>query len=542
MTHFQDSAPRSNADDIDLSQVIAVLRRAAAPILVAPLLLSVGTYLLSSQQPPVYEAMTSVMAAQADNSNSVLNSSNVSAPPLPQGAVQEVVRSRTTVARSIGLINESKLSPQIKTAIASDLQDGLATYKTTRIKVKARLDNFQRGVYEIHATGETPEAAQILAWATTKALLEWDALRARSGVTRSRQNLQNQLNSVTKQLESLPEGSVERQSLIASRGQLLLNLSQASVLEESARGTLTLLADANAPRKPISPKPLRNSALVLLLSLFGGAGLALLIDALQRRVRTADDLAGFNVPVLAELPKLRETARSNIAIEARRGLLYEASGFLRVNLSSMLPEASAIIAVTSAQPGDGKSTTVTAIATAYALASRKVLVIDMDMHRPMQHEFWPQQRGSQWVPLPGNQTPGPCNVVEALVSPNKASAQEVAPNIHVLPSGPVGNKAASVLSRTELSSILTRWAVDYDLIIIDTPPILAVADAFAIAPNTDGLVLVAGSNKTTQGQLERILKTAKNTNVRILGVVLNRVASSERTYYSYNYTSQSEKS
>ncbi|WP_019011329.1 polysaccharide biosynthesis tyrosine autokinase [Deinococcus aquatilis] len=531
----QSESRSKSTDDIDLAQVFAVLRRQALPLLLAPVLVGGATYALFKRQAPTYEAVTSVMAAQNDNSNSVLSSASVTAPQLPQGAVEEVVHSRQSVERMIELLRTANLPDNIKTAISQQLNNELASDKFSRVTVKARLDTQQRGVYELRASAESPEAARVLASAATQALLDWDMSRARTGVGRARKNLQEQLKNISTRLAAVPAGSVEAQSLIAARGQLILNLSQATVFEEGAVGNLTLLAEANAPRSPVAPKPARNAVLAALLTLFAGAGLALLLDSLRRRVRSTADIIALDVPAIGELPRMSRARRADTAGAATAGVLYEPTGFIRVNLSTAVPHSPALLTVSSARPGEGKSTVVAAVAESYALAGKRVLVIDLDVHRPTQQEFW-SVGGRPWVPLPGAEEGHQTTVVQAIEHPTLASAIDVGRGIHLLLAGEVGRRAASLLNTPGLPELLRQWATGYDVVLIDTPPLLSVADAFVIAPHTDGLVLVVESNETSVPEVQRVLQGARTSQVKLLGVVVNKVRRGQQGYgYSYSY-------
>lgn len=537
MTQFpsQSESRSKSTDDIDLAQVFAVLRRQALPLLLAPVLVGGATYALFKRQAPTYEAVTSVMAAQSDNSNSVLSSASVTAPQLPQGAVEEVVHSRQSVERMLALLKTSTLPDQVKASISEELKNELASDKFSRVTVKARLDTQQRGVYELRASAQSPEAARVLATAATQALLDWDIDRARTGVGRARKNLQAQLKNISARLAAVPAGSVEAQSLIAARGQLILNLSQATVFEEGAVGNLTLLAEANAPRTPVAPKPTRNAVLAAILTLFAGAGLALLLDSLRRRVRSTADIIALDVPAIGELPRMSRARRAETTTAATAGVLYEPTGFIRVNLSTAVPQTPSLFAISSARPGEGKSTVVAAVAESYALAGKRVLVIDLDVHRPTQQEFW-NVGGRPWVPLPGAAEGHQTTVVQAIEHPEQASAVDVGRGIHLLLAGEVGRRAASLLNTPGLPELLRQWATGYDVVLIDTPPLLSVADAFVIAPHTDGLVLVVESNETSVPEVQRVLQGARTSQVKLLGIVVNKVRRGQQGYgYSYSY-------
>ncbi|MGY2897241.1 AAA family ATPase [Deinococcus sp. UYEF24] len=542
MTFSPTTAPTSqSSDDIDLKQVLTVLRRRWVPVVLAPLLLGAGTYVLLNRQPRTYEASTSLMSSVPDNSNSVVNGASVTAAQLPQGAVDEVIHSRGTVDRIKALVRASDLPPSITARISISLDNELSNEKYSRVVVKSRLDQQQRGVYDLRSSAESPEAARVLAAAAAQALLEWDIRRARNGVSQARQNLQRQYDNLTASLSSTQAGSVEQQSLIAARGQLILDLSQATVFEAGARGNLTLLAEANAPRNAVAPKPLRNAALVAALTLFAGIGLTLLLDSLGRKVRSMADVIGLDVTVIGELPRLRRLARADTVQAAQNGALYEPAGFIRVNLGTALKKTPSIITVSSARPGEGKSSTVAVIGTAFAQTNQRVLIIDLDLHRPKQQDFWPVAT-RPWVALPGaTEEATRTTVTRAMKDPQIASAVDVGGGVHVLPAGEGIRRATGLLSDPALPGLLQQWAQGYDVVLIDTPPVLSVADAFMIAQHTDGMLLVIDSDGTSVSELQRVLRDVRTSGTNVIGVVVNKVRRSEQGYYySYQYTSDTK--
>ena len=222
---------------------------------------------------------------------------------------------------------------------------------------------------------------------------------------------------------------------------------------------------------------------------------------------------------------------------ARRGKFYESTGFVRVNLTAAVPQTPAIITVTSARPGEGKSTAVAAAAVSFALAGKRVLIIDLDLHRPAQHEFW-SLGGRQWIPLPGATEGHQTSVVQALEHPETASAVDVGDGIYVLPAGEKGRRAESVLNDANFPVLIHRWAQGYDIVLIDTPPVLAVSDAFIVARHSNGLMLVVASDETSVPELQRVMRDAQSTDTKLLGIVLNKVRRNEQGYsYAYEYSS-----
>lgn len=530
-----------NADEVDLNKVLRILRRQWLPLLLLPILSGAATYGLLNQVPPTYQARTSLMAALPDSSNQALSGAVVTASQLPQGAVSEVVHSRAAVTDIISAVRASSLPHEIKANIARDLSQELSSGQYKRVSVRAKVDQLQRGVYDLTSQAESPEAARILANAAAQALMSWDTMRAKKGVKRARENIQLQVDSVTSRLNSLPPNSLERESLISARGQLLLNLSQATVLEQSISGSLILLSEANNPSHPVAPKPLRNAVLAFLLTLFATAGIILLTDSLRRRITTTDDLPP-GLAVLGRLPLLPRTTRKQTVGLARNGAFYEAAGFIQVNLLSLLQgKPHAIVAFTSARPTEGKSTAIAVTANALAMSGRKVLVIDFDLHRPTQWEYW-NIAMEAWKPLPGANLPAlrQSSVIQAIEHPQHASVLKVAEGIDLMPATEVGRRSSPILNSPILSQRLREWAEHYDVVLIDTPPVLSMPDAFLISRDTEGIVLVVESGGTSTAEFDQVLRNFGTTQSKLLGVILNKAKRSGGDYAYYGYSDRSK--
>lgn len=525
-------------DEIDLRQVFQTLRRYAGVVACTTALAAGGTYWISKTQAPTYEATASVIAVDNDGRNNLINNTLVTAPPLPQGAVEGALHSKRVVTDVIRNLQRSDLPPALIGTIRTDLTNELADNTFGRFKVKARLDPQQRGVYEIRASAETPEAARQLAQLGVNALLAWDTARAQEGVTRARRSLQEQLDSLTRRLQTLPEGSLERQSLIAARGQVLQNLSQVAVFETAASGTLSLIAEPVAPRRPVSPKPLRNAALAGLLALFLAAGGALLTDSLRRRVNGAEDVLGLGLPILGSLPMLpRKQLKRGFVSASQSGHLHESLGFLRINVQTLLHAGGTKrFVVSSAYPGEGKSSVTAALAASLADSGLRVLVLDADLRRPTQFKVWAPTH-PDLVPLPGslpNLAPA-ATFGAAFQNPDAAHAVRVAPNVDLLPAGTGGKGAAtaSILNQSALPALLSRWTSGYDVVLIDSPPMLSLPDTLAIARFTDGVLLVVEAGKTRMADVERSLENARTAHIPVLGFALNKLPRTRSAYAGY---------
>jgi capsular exopolysaccharide synthesis family protein len=210
--------------------------------------------------------------------------------------------------------------------------------------------------------------------------------------------------------------------------------------------------------------------------------------------------------------------------------ISEAYRTLRTNIEfSTIDEKIRVIMLTSAGPGEGKSTTATNLAVTYAQTGKQVLVIDADLRKPtMHHTFMKTNRM------------GLSNILSGQVLPNEVIALTHIENLSLLSSGPTPPNPSEMLGSQRMSALLTELKEIYDIIIIDTPPALAVTDAQLIATQTDGVIFVIDSGKVKRELALKVKSNLEHVRARILGVVLNNVDKKNGdAYYYYYYGNQS---
>jgi polysaccharide biosynthesis transport protein len=253
----------------------------------------------------------------------------------------------------------------------------------------------------------------------------------------------------------------------------------------------------------IQPRPKRYLALGLALGVMLGIGLAFIWDALDTRVHSADEITQrLGVPLLARLPaptKQLQREHGLVMLESPTSVEAEAFRVMRTNFDFVNVERNArTIMITSALEREGKSTTVANLAVALARTGRRVVLVDLDLRRPFLDRFFKL-----------DDRPGVTNVVLGHVSLDEATAQVAIPvteragaagegNGHspvggfldVLPSGPIPPDAGEFVGTGAVSHILRELSQRYDIVLVDTPPILHVGDALTLASVVDGLILV----------------------------------------------------
>lgn len=528
-------SPAAHPDgNVGTRHLLNVLRRAALPALLITLLSFMVTALVLSGQPRTYEAAASVVATGQDRGNGLVTSTLVAAPPLPRGAVESALHGPDIVRDVTRRLRASPLSTEVVDRIARDLNAELAAGEFRRLSVQARLDGRDQGVYELRARAETPEAARLLADAATRALIAWDTDRARWGVRRAQQSLRARLADLDTRLARA--APAERPPLRSDRDDVARSLGQVAVLGSAAIGTLSVVASPVAPSRAVAPRPLRGAVLVAAVVLTFVCGVALVLDAVRRPIGGPDDLLGYGPPLLGQLPYLRSRQwRHGVVSAVNDGALYESTSFLRLAVLSVLSgRARARVVVTSARAAEGKSSVTAALAVSLTRSGLRVLVIDADLHRPTQTRLWTPDP-TRLRPLAGaheHATPA-TTVADAARHPERAHALYAAPGVDLLPGHDHGRQDANLLTRPDVLSLIDRWSEGYDVTLIDTPPVLALADAFVLAAHADGLLLVTEAGRTFAGDVEHVLRAAAVARARVLGFVLNKLPVHDRSAYTY---------
>jgi protein-tyrosine kinase len=196
---------------------------------------------------------------------------------------------------------------------------------------------------------------------------------------------------------------------------------------------------------------------------------------------------------------------------------------IRTNIQfSSVDKTIQTLMVTSSGPGEGKSTTVANLAVVFAQQGKKVLLIDADLRKPTAHYTFRLD----------NHT-GLTNVLTKQATVDQAVNETDVENLFVLPSGPIPPNPAELLGSQTMVEFLSQITETYDLVLFDTPPVLAVTDAQILANKCDGTILVVHSGKTENEAAVKAKELLVNAKGKLLGVVLNQKKQKESQYYYY---------
>lgn len=314
-------------------------------------------------------------------------------------------------------------------------------------------------------------------------------------------------------------------------------LEEAKISEASDIGKVRIIDYARPPRNWVKP----NTKINLILGIISGFILALFIvmirELMDVSIKSIHDIEKQGMSVLGTIPefgevindrKFNKTRRRNIiTINNPDSPISEAYRSIRTNILYSRSQNNSSILITSPGSAEGKSTTVSNLAVLYAKTGKKTLLLDADLRKPVQHRIFKV-----------NQEPGLVHyLLDVNINLNDLIQPTYIGNLSVLASGTVPPNPAELLGAEKMISLLTQLEEKWDVILIDTPPILVVTDASLLVKAVDNMILVIRSGVTHKEALIRSQKIIGNLNTAFSGTILNGV-SDRHSYYSNYYYSE----
>jgi polysaccharide biosynthesis transport protein len=345
-------------------------------------------------------------------------------------------------------------------------------------------------------------------------------------------NLKAQILSTTKEIKALRKtkakgAASEVTALVNQEAVLRVQLSQVDVSGAAAAQALAVVTPAQAPTAPSSPKPVQDILLGLIAGLILGLAAAFLRDSLDDAVTSkeaAEQLA--RAPVLAAVPLVsswRKRDRPLVVTLARPASpATEAYRSLRTSLQFARQEHELrTILVTSPAAADGKTSTLANLGSVFAQAGQRVLMVSCDLRKPRLGQFFgiDEQTGLTTAIL-GEDS------LENLIRPTPGMD-----NLWLLPSGPPPPNPAELLNGARAQEIFARLRETYDLVLIDSPPVLPVTDAVVLSKDVDATLLVVAAYRSRSGDVKRAAERLAQVDARVVGVVLNEATKLGSGYY-----------
>jgi capsular exopolysaccharide synthesis family protein len=272
-------------------------------------------------------------------------------------------------------------------------------------------------------------------------------------------------------------------------------------------------------------------ALAVVLGLIVGGGLAFLVDNLDHSVKSREELERLGLPALGAIPSL-DTEGAEIHLERdTQGAAGEAFRKLRTSIGFLGVERPIkAMLVTSSVAQEGKTTVALNLASAYALGGFRTILVEADLRRPSLHRVFGMYG-----------TRGLTTVIIGSVSLDEAILHTETRNLSILLAGAIPPNPVELLGSEQLLDVLTRLKMMFDVVIVDSPPLVPVADPAALASRCDGVVMVTRAGRTDRRRIVEAAQVVEDAGGRLLGVALNFLSPGDSAYdygyYSYGYRS-----
>lgn len=507
---------------MELRQYVLLLRKWLWLLLLMTLIAGVLSYVINRNSTRIYQASATLMVNQASNPTTTAGYSDIL-------TSERLARTYASLLTSRPVLEETARRLGIDATDLDEMIDVTPVRDTQLLGIKV----------------EGPDARLIAQIANTLPVVflernqEWQLGR----VSESRANLEAEIANTERDLAQTQEalknatGDTERTRLETSLAQyrstysnLVASYQQVRIAEAQALNNIVVAEPAVEPQDPIRPRVLTNTLLAAIVGLMLALGIAFLVEYLDDTVKTPDDISRVSsLSTLGAIARLKDVggARQLIAWLRIKAPESEAYRTLRTNIQfSSVDKPIRSLLVTSSSPGEGKSTTTANLAVVLAQTGQRVIAVDTDLRRPVLHKVFsvPNNTGLTTALLGGDTDP-----IESFLQPTEIDS------LTVLTSGPIPPNPSELLGSHRMAHLVERLTGAADIVIFDSPPVLAVTDAAVMGRQVDGVLLVVDAGRTREHALAGATAELQKTGANVLGAALNRLDTRRGDYQYYYY-------
>lgn len=505
----------------DLRQYFGLFWHWAWLILLAGLITGLAAFYLSRRMTPYYQSTTTVLVNEAPGTQATDYASVMTSQMLTSTYAEMMVKD-PVLSQVISQLNLTQTLEELKGFITvtpvRDTQLMLVTAETTDPQLSADIANavamdFSSQIQEIQsqrfAQSKVSLAAQLA-------------------------DLENQIASYTSQASEAVTAD-EKESLDAKVTQyrqlyssLLLSYEAVRLSEAQSVSSVVQVETAKPDLIPVRPTVMRNAILAAMAGFLLAAGAVVAREALDDTIKTPEDISRkFKLPVLGVINHYNGKDDTPITLIDPRSPSAEAYRTLRTNINyASVDKPIRTLMITSSEPGEGKTTTLSNLAVVFAQNGKQVIVADCDLRHPRTH-----------ISFRVNNRRGMSNLFAQSTFVLDGSRQPTGvDNLHIVTTGSLPPNPAELLGSKKMQSILEAMSQAADVVLVDTPPTLAVTDAAVLAPTLDGVLVIVRPGKTRARALRQTIEQLQQVKANILGVVLNNVDTRGSSYgYRYKY-------
>jgi succinoglycan biosynthesis transport protein ExoP len=522
--------PEPEPAGLTLRDYISVLWRRKWTILLVVVAATASAYYFSSLQVNQYSASASLIYQQQIDLANPLNGGYTDVAGLDRqlAAISDLMASPDMQLRIENLIKQENVNPSAGYGVTAKSASG-------------------SDIVVMSAYSTDAELAAAAANASATAFVDMKLEQQRGQIAAASAVIEGQLAKYM--------GAAKRSADYLMLEQRLQDLQ---ILYGTATGSYRVFARASVPGAPYAPNPLRNASLAFGVSLVAGIVLAFLLEQFDTRLRRPDEAARIlHQPVLGRIPRMSKKLLDDNAIVALThpdGQAADAFRLVRTNLDFMrVGSEFTSLLVTSCAQGEGKSLAVANLAVTMAMAGKRVVVVDADLRRPRQHTFFGVANESGVSTVAAGKTELVDSLVPVEVKPSPSSeADEVGfstslsdyatwargtsarSRMYLLPSGPIPPNPGEIVASHRFGTIMDTLVTQADIVIVDSPAMLAVGDAAALASSVDGLVFVVDMHIVRRPMLVQAADQLVRLPCRSLGILM-RTQGAKSGGYSSSY-------
>jgi len=500
-------------------------------LILAVLLAGGAAFIVSRQMTPVYQATATLLINQAPSSSSSEYAALLTSQRLAETYAQMLKTQPIMdgVVQRLNLnVDGQKLKAYLTVQPIRDTQLIQVSVQHTDPVLAAQIAN------EVVITfAEYNKNFQASRYADTEANLAGQLDELNQRIQETNQTLQAMGEDPDQELErsKLQTTLAQNQQLFAS---LLQTYESVRLAKAESTSDVILVEPAFPPTNPVRPKVLQNTLLAAVVGGMLAVGLIFLIDALDNTIKSPEDVARhLGLSVLGIIAR-DDSSKENdplVTIASPRSPISEAYRALRTNIQfASVDKPIETLLITSIAPSEGKTTIAANLSVTLAQGGRKVICIDADLRKPKLHSIMQLLNRKGLTTLfmqPDIQLDGTVQKTDTN-------------NLYVMTAGNLPPNPSELLASDRMDFILDTMIDHADVLLIDTPPIMAVTDAVVLSQRVDGVLLVIKAGATKTAAAQQTVNQLRRLNANLLGVVLNRVPTRGSHYYSNEYYSYQE--
>jgi polysaccharide biosynthesis transport protein len=492
-------------------------------ILAAVLVAGVSSFLVTRQQPMIYQSRATLMVGRAlenpNPNNADLGLTQALASTYADVAKRENVRDATMTALGLSELPQYTVKVVPNTELIE-----IAVVDTNPQRAQAVAGELTNQLIKLSPTGSTP------ADQPRQSFIDQQLNQLEANIKGTQDEISNKQAELAQMFSA--RQIADTQALITALENKLtaMQANYASLLQSTKRdatNTITIVEPPTLPSQPIGPNKKATILLAVAIGFILAAAGAYLVDYLDDTLKNPEDIQKtLGLATLGAVPRIGTDTDQNGLLLGGPPTVVEAYNVLRTNLQfAAVADRLGLLLITSPSPHEGKSLTAANLSIALAQASKRVILIDADLRRPHLHKLFGLS----------NSVGVTSALLQANLSFDSLLCQTVVPGLRVLTSGPLPPNPSQLLSAARMQELLAELEAEADIVILDSPPATAVADAAILSTYVDGVLLVVDAGSTRRDPARKACEALKQVNAPVIGVTLNRMPRGGDYYYYYRY-------